>query len=70
MELSGVGAVSFLCISSLLAALKGIKGVKESKYFSKAALLLWELALFFCLKMDWIIAKAHFEPLERVLWVE
>jgi len=54
----------------LLAALKGVKGVKESKYFSKAALLLWELALFFCLKMDWIIAKAHFEPLERVLWVE
>ena len=70
MELSGVGVVSFLCISSLLAALKGVKGVKESKYFSKAALLLWELALFFCLKMDWIIAKAHFEPLERVLWVE
>ena len=70
LELSGVGAVPFLCISSLLAAPKGVKGVKESKYFSEAALRLWELALFFCLKMDWIVAKTRFEPLERVLWVE
>lgn len=51
-ELSGVGAVPFLCISSLLAAPKGVKGVKEEKYFSEAALRLWELALFFCLKMQ------------------
>jgi len=50
LELSGVGAVSFLCISLLLPAPKGIKGVKESKYFSKAALRLWELALFFLLE--------------------
>ena len=70
LELSGVGAVPFLCISSLLAATKGVKGVKEDKYFSEAALRLWELALFFCLKMDWIVAKTRFEPLERVLWVE
>jgi len=34
LELSGVGAVPFLCISSLLAAPKGVKGVKEDKYFS------------------------------------
>ena len=36
LELSGVGAVPFLCISSLLAAPKGVKGVKEEKYFSEA----------------------------------
>ena len=50
LELSGVGAVSFLCISSLLLAPKGVKGVKESKYFSEVALRLWELALFFLLE--------------------
>ena len=49
LELSGVGAVPFLCISSLLAAPKGVKGVKD---FSEAALRLWELALFFCFKMQ------------------
>lgn len=59
LELSGVGAVPFLCISSLLAAPKGVKGVKEEKYLSEAALRLWELALFFCLKMDWIVAKTR-----------
>jgi hypothetical protein len=52
LELSGVGAVPFLCISSLLAAPKGVKGVKD---FSEAALRLWELALFLvdCLLRDY-----------------
>lgn len=31
LELSGVGAVPFLCISSLLAAPKGVKGVKKRR---------------------------------------
>jgi len=31
LELSGVGAVPFLCISSLLAAPKGVKGGKKRR---------------------------------------
>ena len=38
LELSGVGAVPFLCISSLLAAPKGVKGVKEEKDLSEGLL--------------------------------